>query len=107
MTIAQLPSQTDATDAIVAALLPYAYEDARPYLTTAVELALSTFKNVRDVTITRESDPELGSHWSELRLKVEASVDEAADALSQFSRRWVEAVPWPEHHLIVLSCDLV
>jgi hypothetical protein len=107
MTIAQLPAQTEGTEAITAALLPFAYEDARPYLATAVEVALACFKNVRDITVTRESDPEVGTHCSELRLKVHLSVEEAVDALRQFTLRWTAAVPWPEHNLILLSCDFV
>jgi hypothetical protein len=107
MTITQIrPSSTD-TSAIASSLMQEAYEDARPFLQAAVELAFACFPNIRDVSLSRESDPETGEHWSELHLRIECSVDQAVESSAQFSDRWVAAVPWPDHHLILLSCDLI
>jgi hypothetical protein len=73
---------------------------------TALAMMERHFPAAQRVEGVMGSDPEvgdIGSEWLELRLSLEASVQEVLDADSAFSKEWLAAVPFPEHLLIHLS----
>jgi hypothetical protein len=54
-----------------------------------------------------ERDPETGEEWVVLRIAVRASEEEVAEARKRYSAEWVASVPWPQRHLICLSCHIL
>jgi hypothetical protein len=54
-----------------------------------------------------EQDPETGDEWVVVRIAVPSSEEEVAEARKHYSAEWVATVPWPERHLICLSCQIL
>jgi hypothetical protein len=76
-------------------------------LPTAEALAEECFADVRRKRVTWEADAETGERWLELRLTVGGDGHDVAAAYDRYVARWVSAVPWPQHHWVRLSYELV
>lgn len=77
------------------------------YLEQAVTQAYQLFSGVERLETEMEQDPETGDEWVVLRIAVRASEEEVADARKRYSAEWVASVPWPQRHLICLSCHII
>jgi hypothetical protein len=106
MTVAQHPNIQTASlvQQIGSTALDLVPPEHRELLMKAVELVGECFSQIREMRVTRESDPETGEQWSELRLTLDSTPAEAADASARFAHEWVATVPWPHHHAIHVSC---
>jgi hypothetical protein len=77
------------------------------YLEQGVAQAYRTFSAIEHLEAEIERDPETGEEWVVLRIAVRASEEEVAEARKRYSAEWVASVPWPQRHLICLSCHIL
>ena len=77
------------------------------YLAQAISLARQCFSNVDSLDVEMERDPETGDEWIVLRVAIRMAEVDAASARKRFSVEWVASVPWPQRHLICLSCHIL
>jgi hypothetical protein len=77
------------------------------YLEHAIALAQRSFSAVESLVAEMEQDPETGDEWVVVRIAVPLSEEEVAEARKHYSAEWVATVPWPERHLICLSCQIL
>jgi hypothetical protein len=75
-------------------------------LQTAERLAKECFHPLR-LEIEVEQDPESGEQWLVVRATIRKGVTERREAYSQYTSRWVQAVPWPALFLIRISYDVI
>jgi hypothetical protein len=106
-----VPAQSVAADPPQSRIAPPEVPTDTPMRTrelvrAASDLVVRCFVGARSLRVTREVDPETNEQWLELRLSVDATPQQAADAFDRFVAEWVAAVPWPDHHLVRLSYSL-
>ena len=72
----------------------------RSLLPTALKLIERCFPGTQHIRGAMASDPVVNEEWLELHLALEADAKELLEADTKFGRKWVTAVPYPDHHLI-------
>jgi len=76
-------------------------------LEKAIELARDCFSIVGIPHVRFEQDPEDGSSYVVLEVKVQGDENDCAESHMRYMSTWANSVGWPEVHLIRLIYDIV
>lgn len=77
------------------------------YLQKALRLARRTFISLEHIEVTPEVDPETDEEWIAISVKVRGEVMQVLDMYDDYTRKFVESVPWPAREKIRLVYDLI
>lgn len=77
------------------------------HLQRAVELVGECFPSAVDVSVEKECDPESEDEWLLLTTQIHEQVESALDLYDTYTRRLIDAIPWPQRNKIRFNYDLV
>ncbi|MBM3224892.1 MAG: hypothetical protein FJZ47_13965 [Candidatus Tectomicrobia bacterium] len=76
-------------------------------LATTIHLVQHCFHKVQEAHVQLEQDPELGEEKLIVDLTLHGDIDEVLASYDQYTRQWVDAVPWPTRDYFRLSYDVI
>ena len=78
-----------------------------PFLPVVEELIEVCFQKPLEVATELMKDPEAEGEWLLINVKVDADIDAVLDMYDEFTREWVERVPWPQREKIVVDYSII